>query len=391
MQTLRTASTHKTHLSHSRGFTTPPALFDYWLVFAVLALAIFGLVMVASASIMISGQLYHQPFHFLLRQAGYLAMGVLLGAVIIQFDTAQWEKMSSGLLIAVMVMLLLVLLPGIGHSINGSRRWLALGPLGFQVSELAKLITVIYMAGYLVRHAEAIKTTLGGFLNPMALLSVIALLLLKEPDFGAMVVILATALGMMFLAGMRMRHFILLIIVVGVAVAILAVAAPYRMARLTTFLNPWANPFGSGYQLTQSLIAFGRGGWFGLGLGNSIQKLFYLPEAYTDFLFAVIAEELGLMGLLALTGLFMLLITRILLIGRRAQLLGRQFAGLLSYGLGFWLVIQFLVSVGVNCGVLPTKGLTLPLVSYGGSSMLMNCIAIALILRVDYENRVFST
>jgi cell division protein FtsW len=217
---------------------------------------------------------------------------------------------------------------------------------------------------------------------------VIAVLLLKEPDFGATVVIMATALGMMFLAGAQLRPFLLLLILVVVVFSIIAMSASYRMARLTSFLDPWTNAYGSGYQLTQSLIAFGRGGWFGAGLGNSIQKLFYLPEAHTDFLFAVIAEELGVFGMMIVITLFTLLVMRIFFIGREAQRLGRHFAGFMSYGFGLWIALQFTVSIGVNCGILPTKGLTLPLVSYGGSSMLVNCIVIALLIRIDYENRM---
>ena len=213
-------------------------------------------------------------------------------------------------------------------------------------------------------------------------------MLLCEPDFGATVVILVTALGMMFLAGMRLQHFVILFVMVTVGLSVLAITEPYRMARLTTFLNPWANPFDSVYQLTQSLIAFGRGGWFGVGLGKSIQKLFYLPESHTDFLFAVIAEELGLVGVLTVIGLFTFLVVRIFWIGRQAQRLERHFAGFMAYGFGIWIAIQFAVSVGVNSGILPTKGLTLPLVSYGGSSMLINCVVIALLLRIDYENRM---
>lgn len=257
-----------------------------------------------------------------------------------------------------------------------------------QVSELAKFAVVVYMAGYLVRRSEEVKTSFSGFLKPMVLLGVIALLLLKEPDFGATAVIMATAMAMMFLAGMPMRLFVLLFSLVIVLLSVIAIAEPYRLLRLTSFLNPWVNPFSSGYQLTQSLIAFGRGGWFGVGLGNSIQKLFYLPEAHTDFLFAVIAEELGLLGVVGVIMLFTLLVLRILFIGRQAQRLGQHFAGYMAYGFALWMAIQFIVSIGVNSGILPTKGLTLPLVSYGGSSMLVNCIVIALLLRIDYENRM---
>jgi cell division protein FtsW len=373
-----------------RRIMTPPPPYDRWFIFSVLSLIALGLLMVASASIVVSDQQLHQPFYFLYKQLIFLIFGLVLGSIVVQFEIAFWEKSGGAILIASLLLLALVLFPGIGHSVNGSMRWIGLGFIGLQVSELAKFAVVIYMAGYLLRFNEEIKTTLRGFLKPMAVLGVILLLLLKEPDFGAAVVIMATALGMMFLAGMRMRQFVFLLIVVLVVLSALAISAPYRMQRLTSFLNPWAHPFNSGYQLTQSLIAFGRGGWFGVGLGNSIQKMFYLPEAQTDFLFAVIAEELGLVGMLAVIALFSFLVMRIFFIGRRAQKLGQHFAGYVAYGFGLWIAIQFAVSIGVNSGILPTKGLTLPLMSYGGSSMLVNCITIAVLLRIDYENRMLA-
>jgi len=374
-------------ISSAKNLTKEPALFDRWLAFAVIALVLYGLLMVASASIVIATKQFHHPFHYFYRQLLYLLLGVLLGGIIVQFELKIWENFGLILMAGVLLLLAVVLLPGIGHVINGSARWIGFGSLGIQVSELAKLIVVIYLAGYLVRHHAALKIAPGAFLRPIGLLSVVAILLLKEPDFGSTVVIMATAFGMMFLAGVNLRYFILLILIATIALGGLAFLAPYRLVRLTTFLDPWASAYGSGYQLTQSLIAFGRGGWFGLGLGQSIQKLFYLPEAHTDFLFAVIAEELGLFGVLIIIFLFALFITRIFLLGRRAQLLGQHFAGFMAYGIGFWMTLQCTISIGVNCGILPTKGLTLPLVSYGGSSMLVTCIAIALLFRIDHENR----
>jgi cell division protein FtsW len=373
-----------------RRIMTPPPPYDRWFIFTVLSLIGLGLLMVASASIVVSDQQWHQPFYFLYKQLIFLVFGIVLGSIVVQFEISFWEKSGGVILIGSVLLLALVLFPGIGHSVNGSMRWIGLGFIGMQVSELAKFAVVIYMAGYLLRFNQEIKTTLGGFLKPMVVLAVILLLLIKEPDFGAAVVIMATALGMMFLAGMRMRQFLLLLIVVLVLLSAIAISAPYRMQRLTSFLNPWAHPFNSGYQLTQSLIAFGRGGWFGVGLGNSIQKMFYLPEAQTDFLFAVIAEELGLVGMIAVIALFSFLVMRIFFIGRRAQKLGQHFAGYMAYGFGLWIAIQFAVSIGVNSGILPTKGLTLPLMSYGGSSMLVNCITIAVLLRIDYENRMLA-
>lgn len=372
----------------TRRTMIPPAPYDRWLIIIVSSLVGLGLLMVASASIETSDHQLHEPFYYFYRQLIYLVLGILIGSIVVQFEVAIWEKISGYLLVAIMVMLAIVLIPGIGHAVNGSARWVGVGPFRIQVSELAKFSVVIYMAGYLVRHHDEVETKLIGFIKPMGLLTVVAVLLLKEPDFGATAVIMATALGMMFLGGMQLRHFVVLFALVIIALAVLAISEPYRMQRLTTFLNPWENPFNSGYQLTQSLIAFGRGGWMGVGLGNSIQKLFYLPEAHTDFLFAVIAEELGLIGMLAVMGLFTLLVFRILYIGRQSQLLGQHFAGFAAYGFALWIAIQFMVSIGVNSGVLPTKGLTLPLVSYGGSSMLINCVVIALLLRIDYENRM---
>jgi cell division protein FtsW len=376
------------NLTPSRRVMSPPAPYDRWLIFTVLTIVCLGLLMVASASITVSDRQFHQPFYYFYRQFTFLLLGVGLGSVIVQFDTRFWEKFSGVLLIGVMVLLALVLIPGIGHSVNGSMRWIGFGPLGMQISEIAKFAVVIYLASYLVRRQQEIQTSFSGFLKPIGLLGVVALLLLKEPDFGATAVIMATALGMMFLSGMRMRYFVVLLGVVLIALSILAISEPYRMKRLTTFLDPWANPFGNGYQLTQSLMAFGRGGWFGAGLGNSIQKMFYLPEAHTDFLLAVIAEELGFFGVLMVMGLFTFLVMRILHIGRQAQKYGHHFAGFVAYGFALWIAIQFMVNIGVNSGILPTKGLTLPLMSYGGSSLLVTCIVFAVLFRIDYENRM---
>jgi cell division protein FtsW len=365
-----------------------PALYDRWFIFAFLSIIAIGLLMMTSASIVISDKQMHQPFYFLFKQLIFIALGVLLGSIVMQIEINYWEKLSGYLLLGVMLMLALVLVPGIGHSVNGSARWIGFGPLGFQASELTKFMVVVYMSGYLFRRNAEIQNKLSGFLKPMLVLTVIAILLLREPDFGATVVVTATSLGLMFLAGMRLRHFVALFSLVIGVMAIIAFSAPYRIARMTSFMNPWARPFDTGYQLTQSLIAFGRGGWWGVGLGKSIQKMFYLPEAHTDFLFAVIAEELGLIGMMTVMGLFLLFVTRIFIIGREAQRLDRHFAGFLAYGFGLWIAIQFTVSIGVNSGLLPTKGLTLPLMSYGGSSVLVSCIVIAVLLRIDHENRL---
>ena len=284
-------------------------------------------------------------------------------------------------------LLALVLVPGIGKTVNGSTRWIDLAVFRLQVSEAGKFLLIVYLAGYLVRHREQIEQTTIAFLKPMLVLSVAAILLLLEPDFGATVVLVATSLVMMFMGGVRLWKFGALLLVAVLTLAILAISSPYRLQRLTTFLNPWSDPFNSGFQLTQSLIAIGRGDWFGVGLGASIQKLFYLPEAHTDFVFAVLAEEVGLIGVTVVLGLYAFVVWRSYRIAATAQQNGNRFASYLAYGIGTWIALQTLINIGVNTGLLPTKGLTLPLMSYGGSSMLSICAAIALLLRIDYETR----
>lgn len=365
-------------------------LFDPYFIIIVIALVAIGLIMVASASMAISERQFHQPFHYLFRQLLYMAFGGLVLLVLVRVPLKFWYESSGTLLFTGMFLLVLILVPGLGHQVNGSTRWLSFGPIGIQVSEFVKLAIILYLAGYLTRRNDEVRTQISGFIKPMAILGVIVCLLLMEPDFGAATVIMITALAMMYLSGVRLWQFAVLLLIVIVAMAGLAVMSPYRMARLTAFLNPWAYQFNSGYQLTQSLIAFGRGGIDGVGLGGSVQKLFYLPEAHTDFLFAVLAEELGLLGILSVIALYLMLIWRILLMGRRAQLVGNHFAGFAAYGFGIWFGIQAFVNMGVNAGVLPTKGLTLPLLSYGGSSMLIIFIVIAILLRVDYESRQYA-
>ena len=362
-------------------------VYDPWLIIALLGLLLMGLTMVASSSIVIANKLHQQPFYYLIRQTVHLGLGVTLGLLVIQIPTHFWHKISAHLLLFSILLLILVLIPGIGREVNGAVRWLVLGPVRLQVSELAKLILVLYMASYIVRRREELQTTLMGFIKPLLVVAAIAFLLLREPDFGSAVVILLTCMGMLFLSGVRFLPFMVLMFLAVVGIALLAIASPYRFARLTTFLNPWQYQFDSGYQLTQSLIAFGRGGWLGLGLGDSIQKMFYLPEAHTDFLFAVAAEELGLCGVLVILSLFYLLLFRIFLIARRALLLEAHFSGFVAYGFAFWIGIQAIINIGVNSGLLPTKGLTLPLISYGGASMMIFCILFAILLRIDYETR----
>ena len=365
----------------------PISLYDKWLISVVIGLLIIGLMMVASSSVMISTKYFHQPFHFLIRQACYLFAGLMIALVVVRTDSSFWERISGPMLMACLFMLLIVLIPGIGKMVNGSRRWLSIGPIGVQVSEIAKLTMIFYLAGYLVRQQKAVSESILGFIKPMVVLGVVSVLLLREPDFGATVVISGTVMAMLFLAGVKLRYYIGLLLIVMGALAFLAVSSPYRLARLTAFLDPWADQYNSGYQLTQSLIAFGRGGWFGAGLGESIQKLLYLPEAHTDFLFAVLAEELGLVGILMVIALYSILVIRGMTIAYNAFVQERFFASYTAYGLTFWLGLQATINMGVNSGLLPTKGLTLPLMSYGGASMVINCVVVALLLRIDHENR----
>lgn len=345
----------------------------------------FGLLMVASASMVISGKYFGQPLHFFWHQLIYVLVGLFAGAFVLHIPSEKWEEMSQMWLLVGAVLLVAVLIPGIGRQVNGSTRWIPLGFISLQVSEIAKFSVILYVAGYLTRHAEAVKTEIVGFIKPMIILGVLGVLLLLEPDFGATTVMTLTALGMMFMAQVRLRHYFLLILLVALALAGLAFASPYRLARLTTFLNPWANAFDSGYQLTQSLIAFGRGGIFGVGLGNSMQKLFYLPEAHTDFLFAVLAEELGLIGELAIVMLFALFVWRGLLIGYRAHKIGASFQAYVAYGISLCFALQTMINIGVNTGLLPTKGLTLPFMSYGGSSIVISCVMVAVLLRISND------
>ena len=365
-------------------------MYDKWLVAAILGLLLIGLMMVSSSSVMMATKNYHQPFYFLFRQMAYLAIGLMLAMVVMRIDSTIWQKHSVVLLGICLLCMVLVLIPGIGKMVNGSRRWLSLGPIGIQVSELTKFLVVIYMSGYLVRQQERHKSQILSFIKPMIVLALIASLLLMEPDFGATVVVVSTVMIMLFVSGVKWQYYLILIICVVVAMAMLAVASPYRVARLTAFLNPWADQFKSGYQLTQALIAFGRGGWLGMGLGDSVQKLFYLPEAHTDFLFAVLAEELGFLGIMVVISLYGILFCRGMKIGFQAFQQHRLFAAYIAYGLSCWLFFQALINMGVNAGMLPTKGLTLPFLSYGGASLVVNCMVVALLLRIDHENRWFA-
>jgi len=365
-----------------------PVLIDYWLLFAVLTLAALGLIMLTSASITSAAKHFDNPFYYLIRQSEYLLFGFGMAMIVWRTPLRVWQASSQVLLIVGLLIAALILIPGIGKTVNGSTRWLHLGIVNIQVSELIKLLMIIYFAGYLTRRLDRVRESWQGFLLPVAVLCVVALLLLLEPDFGATVVTFATVVGMFLLAGARLRGFIVLLSFGVMALGALAIAAPYRLKRLTSFLDPWADPFNSGFQLSQSLIAFGRGEWFGVGLGASVQKLFYLPEAHTDFVFAVLAEELGFVGAAFVITLFLIFAWRSFAIGMAAERVSHRFAAYLAYGIGFWLVLQAYINIGVNMGVLPTKGITLPLMSYGGSSIVVTCVAIALLFRADYEARV---
>jgi cell division protein FtsW len=365
---------------------------DPWVLIPALLLLALGLLMVTSASMPTADAKMGQPFYFLFRQGVFALVGLLAAGMVFQIPLARWRQASPLLLLAALVLLVLVLIPGIGKEVNGSMRWIMVGPVNIQVSEIAKLFALIYIASYLKRHGEQLRTTRFhlsalALLRPMVVLAILSVLLLLEPDFGSVIVLMAAALGVVFLAGVNLWQFAILQVGTVSVMAVLLWSSPLRRARLISFLDPWADPQASGYQLTQSLIAIGRGELFGVGLGESVQKLFYLPESHTDFLFAVLAEELGLAGILLVIALFMTVVWRAFVIARRAERLELRFAAYLAYGIGLWFGIQALFNMGVNMGVLPTKGLTLPLMSYGGSSVVVMCMALALLLRVDVETR----
>jgi cell division protein FtsW len=358
---------------------------DSILLTIVLTLLLGGFVILASASISISDNAAGNPFFYVQRQLLAAAIGAVAGGVCLFIPMRAWQNLGPLMLFTGMALLIVVLVPGIGYEVNGSTRWVRIGIMNLQVSEPARLCFLIYLAGYLVRRNKALREEFMGFLRPMLVLTVACILLLKEPDFGAAIVLLATALTMLFVAGARIRDFIVFFSTAVMAMAALAITSPYRMKRLTGFLDPWSDPFDSGFQLTQSLIAIGRGEWFGVGLGDSVQKLFYLPEAHTDFVFAVFAEECGLLGSLILIALFLALLWRIFKLGIRAADSERFFEAYMAIGLGTWLGLQAFINVGVNMGLLPTKGLTLPLISYGRSSLIVTMICIGLLLRIHHE------
>ena len=363
---------------------------DPWVLVPALLLLALGLLMVASASMPIAERQTGQPFYFLLRQGAFAGLGLLAAGVVFQIPMARWRRASPLLLLAAIGLLVLVLVPGIGKEVNGSRRWIGFGPINIQASEIAKLFALVYIASYLKRHGEELRTanfrtSALALFRPMVVLGVLAVLLLLEPDFGSVIVLMATALGMVFLAGVNLWQFGVLQVGTVAVMAALLWSSPLRRALMISFLDPWANPETTGYQLVHSLIAIGRGELFGVGLGESVEKLFYLPEAYTDFLFAVLAEELGLVGVALTLGLFLALCWRVLALARRAHAAGMKFHAYLAAGFGLWLGLQAMINIGVNMGVLPTKGLTLPLMSYGRSSLIVALAWCGIILRVHHE------
>jgi len=360
---------------------------DPVLLGTALALLFIGIVMVTSASITTADRSMGEPFYYLYRQLVFAGMGLVVATLLIAMPTRWWEALGVVALGCALILLLAVLIPGVGRTINGSTRWIPLGPISLQVSEPARLLFLIYVASYLVRHQSAVRVSLSAFLRPLGIVALACLLLLAEPDFCAATVLLTTVIGVMLLGGARWRDFALVTTGATATLAALAMASPYRMARITGFLDPFADPYDSGFQLTQSLIAIGRGELFGVGLGNSVQKLFYLPEAHTDFVFAVLAEETGLIGVMVLIALYGTLVWRSLSIGRAAAAADMGFQAYLAFGIGIWLGLQASVNMGVNMGLLPTKGLTLPLISYGGSSLLVSFAAIALLLRIHHETQ----
>jgi cell division protein FtsW len=365
-------------------------LYDESLVWSTVLLLAIGLVMVYSASIaMAEGSRLSgfQPQHFLLRHAGFLVVSLVAALVAFQFPMRLWQQAAPYLFLFGAFLLIVVLIPGIGREVNGSQRWLRFFGIGFQPSELVKLFVVLYAADYTVRKAAHMGSFRKGFMPLFGVMLLVGALLLMEPDFGAFAVITVIAMGILFLGGMNWRLFVALIMLLVVGFVALIWTSPYRLQRIAGFLDPWSDPYGKGYQLSHALIAFGRGEWFGVGLGASVEKLFYLPEAHTDFLLAVIAEELGFVGVIVVLGLFAWLVLRAFSIGSQAAKLERYYSALVAQGIGLWIGTQALINMGVNMGVLPTKGLTLPLLSFGGSGIVANLAGLAILLRVDWENR----
>ncbi|MGI1678446.1 MAG: putative lipid II flippase FtsW [Cellvibrionaceae bacterium] len=375
-----------TNSFNSNGLSLPARMeIDWVLLGLVITVASIGLLMVASASMSLSESYYENPWQMVLKQGIFLFIGIVAAGCIAMVPVSMWQQYGWILLVLTFAILLLVLVPGIGKKVNGSQRWLQVGPITIQASELVKLFMVLFFANYLSRRHEELKSSWKGVLKPLSIVCAVAILLLLEPDFGGSVVIAGTIFAMMFIAGMKLWQFLSLL-TAGIGVmGLVAVLSPYRMQRLITFLDPWADQFNSGYQLTQSLIAFGQGQWLGVGLGRSVQKLFYLPDAHTDFIFAIIAEEFGLVGAVILIGLFAAIVYRILKLSKRAMLHNNSFISLAAFGIAILFAGQVFINMGVASSLLPTKGLTLPFISYGGSSVITSCLFIGVVLRLDWE------
>ncbi len=374
----------------ARSARPAPAMLDWWLFGAAVLLLGFGLVMVSSASMTVGDRLTGDPFFYVYRHLFAMGLGIAGALIMFQTPMTQWRKAGPILVFFGLFLLLLLLVPGVGKTVNGATRWIPLGFFNLQSSEFMKLFMVLYIAGYLVRRQDEVARSFWGFAKPMLLLVITSSLILLQPDFGTTVVLFATALGMLFLGGVLLHQFAMLIGLAGAAGWALIYFSPYRWERMTTFVNPWDDPFNTDFQLSQALIAFGRGELTGVGLGSGIQKQFYLPEAHTDFIMAVVGEEFGLVGTLGVIFLFAFITWRAFQIGARAEDRGERFSAYTAYGLGLWLGMQAFINIGVNVGMLPTKGLTLPFMSYGGNSIIVVCLLMALLLRVDFENRQFA-
>lgn len=364
------------------------AVFDRTFVVLAFSMYAIGLIMVASSSMPVAERLFNNPFHFVIRHTIYICLSLGIAGVVLQIPMAWWQKNSGYLLILSIILLVIVLM--VGRTVNGSTRWIVLGPITVQAAEPAKLFFFCYLAAYLVRRRDQVMEDWKGFAKPLVVFAVLAALLLRQPDLGTIIVMFVTTFGLLFLAGAKLWQFISLASVGVGLLSLLAIFEPYRWRRITSFLDPWEDPFGSGYQLTQSLMAYGRGEVFGQGLGNSIQKLEYLPEAHTDFVMAVLAEELGFIGITLILMISMVLVFKALMLGKRALAKEKYFEGFFAYAIGIWVCFQAAVNVGASAGIVPTKGLTMPLISYGGSSMIIMTIAVVILIRIDHELRMQS-
>ncbi|MCF6287689.1 MAG: putative lipid II flippase FtsW [Proteobacteria bacterium] len=360
---------------------------DFWLMVSVMCLVTIGIVMVASSSFAIAEKYNHDAFHYLKRHLIFITIGSMLSLIILAMKMDWMEKLSRILMVVAMVLLVLVLIPGIGVEVNGSQRWLNLGIARFQVVEAVKLAMIVYLAGYIVRHKQGVQTRFFGVIKPLMLTVILSTLLLLQPDFGSAVLLLVITLFIIYIGGARYRDLTILGLASASSMTLIAFAEPYRVQRLISFQNPFADPFDGGFQLVQALIAIGSGKFSGIGIGGSVQKLFYLPEAHTDFIFSVYAEEMGFIGVILLITIYLVLISRIFSISKQAYVYGKDFASFACAGIGVWIALQTFLSMGVNLGLLPTKGLTLPFISSGGSAIMMNLLSLAIVMRVSYENR----